>query len=77
MASEQLMVRYFNLDPMLSQQYDKVWRWIDCFGRDWHNRPFTMKDQIASGLLLLAVLTGGAATWLLVQGCDSRAPLRR
>ena len=26
---EQLMVRYFELDPMLSQQYDKVWRWID------------------------------------------------
>ena len=26
---EQLMVRYFELDPMLSQQYDQVWRWID------------------------------------------------
>ncbi|TSD92903.1 DEAD/DEAH box helicase [Skermania sp. ID1734] len=26
---EQLMVRYFQLDPMLSQHYDAVWRWID------------------------------------------------
>ncbi|MGH3968809.1 MAG: DEAD/DEAH box helicase family protein, partial [Mycobacterium sp.] len=26
---EKLMVRYFELDPMLSQQYDAVWRWID------------------------------------------------
>ncbi|OMC22242.1 DEAD/DEAH box helicase [Mycobacterium colombiense] len=26
---EELMVRYFELDPMLSQQYDAVWRWID------------------------------------------------
>nr|WP_046284139.1 DEAD/DEAH box helicase [Mycobacterium sp. UM_NZ2] len=31
---EQLMVRYFELDPMLSQQYDAVWRWIDWPGRD-------------------------------------------
>src|SRR5579875_976130 len=30
---EQLMVRYFELDPMLSQQYDAVWRWIDWPGR--------------------------------------------
>ncbi|MDV6271328.1 DEAD/DEAH box helicase [Rhodococcus globerulus] len=30
---EQLMVRYFELDPMLSQQYEKVWRWIDWPGR--------------------------------------------
>ncbi|BBY54592.1 DEAD/DEAH box helicase [Mycobacterium koreense] len=30
---EQLMVRYFQLDPMLSQQYDQVWRWIDWPGR--------------------------------------------
>ncbi|MGQ0719311.1 MAG: restriction endonuclease, partial [Pseudonocardiales bacterium] len=26
---EQLMVRYFELDPMLSARYDRVWRWID------------------------------------------------
>ena len=26
---EQLMVRYFELDPTLSQQYEQVWRWID------------------------------------------------
>lgn len=32
---------------------------------------------IAGGLLLLGVLSGGAATWLLVQGRDSRSPLRR
>ena len=26
---EQLMVRYFELDPTLSREYDAVWRWID------------------------------------------------
>lgn len=26
---EQLMVRYFQLDPMLSATYDEVWRWMD------------------------------------------------
>jgi predicted helicase len=31
---EQLMVRYFQLDPMLSQQYDQVCRWVDWPGRD-------------------------------------------
>lgn len=31
---EQLMVRYFQLDPMLSQQYDQVHRWVDWPGRD-------------------------------------------
>ncbi|PQM53743.1 damage-inducible protein [Mycolicibacter virginiensis] len=31
---EKLMVRYFELDPMLAQQYDAVWRWIDWPGRD-------------------------------------------
>lgn len=30
---EKLMVRYFDLDPLLSQQYDEVWRWIDWPGR--------------------------------------------
>lgn len=33
-AFERLMVRYFELDPMLAQQYDAVWRWIDWPGRD-------------------------------------------
>jgi predicted helicase len=23
------MVRYFELDPTISQQYDAVWRWFD------------------------------------------------
>lgn len=31
---EQLMVRYFELDPTLSQEYDAVWRWVDWPGRD-------------------------------------------
>src|SRR5699024_7551500 len=26
---EKLMVRYFELDPTLNQQYDAVWRWVD------------------------------------------------
>jgi predicted helicase len=26
---EQLMVRYFELDPMLNARYDRVWRWMD------------------------------------------------
>ncbi len=30
---EKLMVRYFELDPLLSQQYDAVWRWVDWPGR--------------------------------------------
>jgi predicted helicase len=33
---EELMVRYSELDPMLSQQYDAVWRridWPDCKGK--------------------------------------------
>ena len=42
---EQLMVRYFELDPMLSQQYDKVWRWIDWPGRD--GKPDTGIDLVA------------------------------
>lgn len=33
-AFEKLMVRYFELDPTLSQQYETVWRWIDWPGRD-------------------------------------------
>ncbi|MBC2637513.1 MULTISPECIES: DEAD/DEAH box helicase [unclassified Rhodococcus (in: high G+C Gram-positive bacteria)] len=42
---EQLMVRYFELDPMLSQQYDQVWRWIDWPGRG--GKPDTGIDLVA------------------------------
>lgn len=42
---EQLMVRYFELDPMLSQQYDAVWRWIDWPGR--HGKTDTGIDLVA------------------------------
>lgn len=42
---EQLMVRYFELDPMLSQQYDAVWRWID-----WPDR----KGKTDTGIDLVA-----------------------
>ncbi|UOT08485.1 DEAD/DEAH box helicase (plasmid) [Rhodococcus opacus] len=42
---EQLMVRYFELDPMLSQQYDEVWRWIDWPGRG--GKPDTGIDLVA------------------------------
>ena len=42
---EQLMVRYFELDPLLSQQYDKVWRWIDWPGRE--GKPDTGIDLVA------------------------------
>ena len=42
---EQLMVRYFDLDPMLSQQYDGVWRWMDWDGRK--GKPDTGIDLVA------------------------------
>lgn len=42
---EKLMVRYFELDPMLAQQYDGVWRWIDWDGRD--GKPDTGIDLVA------------------------------
>ena len=42
---EQLMVRYFELDPMLAQQYDAVWRWID-----WPSR----KGKTDTGIDLVA-----------------------
>ena len=42
---EKLMVRYFELDPMLSQQYDSVWRWID-----WPDR----KGKVDTGIDLVA-----------------------
>lgn len=42
---EKLMVRYFELDPMLSQQYDAVWRWIDWPGRQ--GKPDTGIDLVA------------------------------
>jgi predicted helicase len=42
---EKLMVRYFELDPALTQQYDAVWRWID-----WPNR----KGKTDTGIDLVA-----------------------
>ncbi|MCK8673951.1 DEAD/DEAH box helicase [Rhodococcus sp. HM1] len=42
---EQLMVRYFQLDPMLAQQYEQVWRWTDWPGRD--GKPDTGIDLVA------------------------------
>lgn len=42
---EQLMVRYFQLDPTLSQQYEQVWRWIDWPDRQ--GRPDTGIDLVA------------------------------
>lgn len=42
---EKLMVRYFELDPMLFQQYDAVWRWID-----WPDR----KGKVDTGIDLVA-----------------------
>jgi predicted helicase len=42
---EELMVRYFELDPMLSQRYDAVWRWIDWPGR--HGKTDTGIDLVA------------------------------
>jgi predicted helicase len=42
---EQLMVRYFQLDPALAQQYDEVCRWIDWEGRD--GKPDTGIDLVA------------------------------
>jgi predicted helicase len=42
---EKLMVRYFDLDPLLSQQYDAVWRCIDWPGRK--GKPDTGIDLVA------------------------------
>ena len=42
---EQLMVRYFQLDPALAQQYDEVCRWIDWEGRA--GKPDTGIDLVA------------------------------
>ena len=42
---EKLMVRYFDLYPLLSQQYDGVWRWIDWPGRK--GKPDTGIDLVA------------------------------
>ncbi len=42
---EQLMVRYFELDPMLSQEYDQVWRWMDWPERA--GKPDTGIDLVA------------------------------
>ncbi|WP_185714221.1 hypothetical protein [Rhodococcus aetherivorans] len=43
---EQLMIRYFQLDPMLSQQYAQVWRWMDWPGRD--GKPGALRSGIRS-----------------------------
>lgn len=42
---EKLMVRYFELDPMLAQQYDAAWRWIDWPDRK--GKPDTGIDLVA------------------------------
>ena len=42
---EKLMVRYFELDPALTQQYDAVWRWIDWPDRK--GKPDTGIDLVA------------------------------
>jgi predicted helicase len=42
---EQLMVRYFELDPMLAGRYDAVWRWIDWPDRA--GKPDTGIDLVA------------------------------
>lgn len=42
---EKLMVRYFELDPLLAQQYDSVWRWIDWPDRK--GKPDTGIDLVA------------------------------
>jgi predicted helicase len=42
---EKLMVRYFELDPALTQQYDHVCRWIDWEGRK--GKPDTGIDLVA------------------------------
>lgn len=39
------MVRFFELDPTMNQQYDAVWRWMDWPGRD--GRPDTGIDLVA------------------------------
>ncbi|MCJ0895327.1 DEAD/DEAH box helicase [Rhodococcus sp. ARC_M5] len=42
---EQLMVRYFQLDPLLVQEYDQVWRWMDWPERA--GKPDTGIDLVA------------------------------
>ncbi|WP_225724667.1 MULTISPECIES: DEAD/DEAH box helicase [unclassified Nocardia] len=42
---EELMVRYFQHDPLLTQQYDQVWRWKDWPGRG--GKPDTGIDLVA------------------------------
>ena len=42
---EKLMVRYFELDPMLASKYDRVWRWVD-----WPDR----KGKADTGIDLVA-----------------------
>ncbi|MGV7835273.1 restriction endonuclease, partial [Mycobacterium kansasii] len=42
---EKLMVRFFELDPALNQQYEQVWRWIDWPDRQ--GKPDTGIDLVA------------------------------
>ena len=42
---EQLMVRYFELDPTLSREYDAVWQWMDWPDRD--GKPDNGIDLVA------------------------------
>lgn len=42
---EKLMVRFFELDPALAQQYEQVWRWIDWPDRK--GKPDTGIDLVA------------------------------
>lgn len=43
---EKLMVRYFELDPLWSNRFDGVWRWMDWPDRP-HNRPDNGIDLVA------------------------------
>ena len=42
---ETLMVRYFELDPLLAKKYDRVWRWMDWPGRK--GKPDTGIDLVS------------------------------
>lgn len=45
MLFEKLMVRFFELDPALAQQYEQVWRWMDWPDRK--GKPDTGIDLVA------------------------------
>ncbi|WP_031727828.1 restriction endonuclease, partial [Mycobacterium tuberculosis] len=61
---EQLMVRYFELDPTMAQQYDAVWRWID-----WPER----RGRTDTGIDLVAVERGARDQVRAVDGALFRA----